>query len=250
MYSAPDPDTSSCFPATDDVGRRELEQPDELACDSPYSEKRPELQNTWEGLLLDEIVYGSGHQITLLRSFHEKTVIPGWEFHRKWPTVVANEKDRQLLTESPNVVEDLNLLKLPEYTHHLDICDEMEVGMADHTHTAVTTGLVYLETVAEYDLYCHYVIGLVGEGLTHVKERWFFWPKWIWAKYDFEEMNDSYDEKADVYTKRNVSIYMAAAALAVFDDSEIFQRSIKIRKTEAVRLVLRSTDPPEVALIF
>ncbi len=44
----------------------------------------------------------------------------------------------------------------------------METGMADYTHKAATTGSIYLETVSEYDLYCHYVAGLVGEGLSRL----------------------------------------------------------------------------------
>ena len=38
--------------------------------------------------------------------------------------------------------------------------------MADYAHKAQTTGSVYLEKVEEYDLYCHYVAGLVGQGLS------------------------------------------------------------------------------------
>jgi len=40
--------------------------------------------------------------------------------------------------------------------------------MADYAHKAATTGSIYLEKVAEYDLYCHYVAGLVGEGLSRI----------------------------------------------------------------------------------
>ncbi|KIJ12491.1 hypothetical protein PAXINDRAFT_171189 [Paxillus involutus ATCC 200175] len=167
----------------------------------------------------------------LLRSFHDKTVTPGWTFTESGP----NEKDRQLLVEYSAVVGEVNLLA-PEYKEIiLNICAKMEVGMADYAHKAATAGLVYLETVAEYDLYCHYVAGLVGEGLTRiwsasgkeapwlceelelansmglllqktniirdfredVEEQRFFWPKEIWAKYGFEEMKDLY-EKGDV----------------------------------------------------
>ncbi|KAF9224263.1 squalene synthase [Gyrodon lividus] len=167
----------------------------------------------------------------LLRSFHEKTVTPGWTFTESGP----NEKDRQLLVEYSAVVEEVNLL-IPEYkVVILDICTKMQNGMADYAHKAATTSLVYLDTVAEYDLYCHYVAGLVGEGLTRiwsasgkeapwlceelelansmglllqktniirdfredVEERRFFWPKEIWAKYGFEEMKDLY-EKSDI----------------------------------------------------
>lgn len=59
----------------------------------------------------------------------------------------------------------------------------MQTGMADYAHRAalVTESKSkaksdpsspapspYLETVAEYDLYCHYVAGLVGEGLSRL----------------------------------------------------------------------------------
>lgn len=43
----------------------------------------------------------------LLRSFHEKTVTPGWNFMESGP----KEKDRQLLVEYATVVEEVNLLK-------------------------------------------------------------------------------------------------------------------------------------------
>ena len=40
--------------------------------------------------------------------------------------------------------------------------------MADYAHRAATTGEVYVEKISEYDLYCHYVAGLVGEGLSRL----------------------------------------------------------------------------------
>jgi Squalene/phytoene synthase len=98
--------------------------------------------------------------------------------------------------------------------------------MADFAHKAATTGLVYLESISEYDLYCHYVAGLVGEGLSRLwsasgkESPWlgsqldlsnsmgillqktniicdfredvdthrFFWPREIWGRYGFAEM--------------------------------------------------------------
>ena len=102
--------------------------------------------------------------------------------------------------------------------------------MADYAHKAATTDSIYLATIEEYDLYCHYVAGLVGEGLSCLwsasgKEAdWlkyqlelsnsmglllqktniirdyredcdnqrFFWPMEIWGKYDFKEMKEMY----------------------------------------------------------
>lgn len=58
----------------------------------------------------------------------------------------------------------------------VDICHKMEIGMADYAHRASssssssssTPSPIYLSTIAEYDLYCHYVAGLVGEGLSRI----------------------------------------------------------------------------------
>ena len=106
----------------------------------------------------------------------------------------------------------------------------MQTGMADYAHKSATTGSLYVETVAEYDLYCHYVAGLVGEGLSRLwsasgkeaewmkfqlelsnsmglllqktniirdyredtEESRFFWPREIWGQYGFTEMNEMY----------------------------------------------------------
>jgi farnesyl-diphosphate farnesyltransferase len=107
---------------------------------------------------------------------------------------------------------------------------KMETGMADYAHKAATAGSIYLDTTAEYDLYCHYVAGLVGEGLSRlfsasgkespsigtqlelsnsmglllqktniirdfhedVEEKRFFWPREIWGRKElgFVEMSE------------------------------------------------------------
>ena len=109
--------------------------------------------------------------------------------------------------------------------------------MADYAHKAATTGSIYLETIAEFDLYCHYVAGLVGEGLSRifsasgkevpslgaqlelsnsmglllqktniirdfredVDQQRYFWPREIWGKkeYGFVEMKDMYATDRD-----------------------------------------------------
>lgn len=99
----------------------------------------------------------------------------------------------------------------------------MAAGMADFAHKAVTTGEIYLEKIEDWDLYCHYVAGLVGEGLSRlvaasgkeqpwladqlelsnsmglflqktnivrdyredVEQRRFFWPREIWGRKEY-----------------------------------------------------------------
>ncbi|PPQ80435.1 hypothetical protein CVT24_001019 [Panaeolus cyanescens] len=255
----------------------------------------------------------------ILRSFHVHTVTPGWKFDGCGP----NEKDRQLLVEYDTVVEEVNLL-LPHYKNVIiDITLKMETGMADYAHKAATTGTIYLDTVAEYDLYCHYVAGLVGEGLSRIfaasgkevaslgsqlelsnsmglllqktniirdfredaDEKRFFWPKEIWGAYGFNEMSEMHKTDPDTMQRaswaqsgmivdalrhavdsldylrllKNQSVFnfcaipatMAIATLELcFMNKEMFQRNIKIRKADAAKLIMRSTNPREVGLIF
>ncbi|RDX50916.1 squalene synthase [Lentinus brumalis] len=100
----------------------------------------------------------------LLRQFHQLAVQPGWTFTESGP----NEKDRQLLVEWTVVCEELHRLE-PRYRDIiLDITQKMAAGMADYAHKAATTESLYVETIDEYNLYCHYVAGLVGEGLSRI----------------------------------------------------------------------------------
>ncbi|KIM39543.1 hypothetical protein M413DRAFT_447022 [Hebeloma cylindrosporum] len=257
----------------------------------------------------------------ILRSFHIHTVTPGWSYNCCGP----NEKDRQLLVEYDTIVEEVNRLT-PEYKNIImDITLKMETGMADYAHKAATTGSIYLETIAEFDLYCHYVAGLVGEGLSRifsasgkevpslgsqlelsnsmglllqktniirdfredVDDKRYFWPREIWGKkeYGFVEMKEMYATDPDTMRRasyaqsgmildalrhttdaldylrmlRNQSVFnfcaipatMAIATLELcFMNKEMFQRNIKIRKAEAAKLIMRSTNPREVGLIF
>ncbi|KAJ7598793.1 squalene synthase [Mycena floridula] len=255
----------------------------------------------------------------LLREFYIHTVTPGWTFTDSGP----NEKDRQLLLEYDQVVTEVNLL-LPEYKEVIiDIARKMGTGMADYTHKAARDGSIYLQTVEEYDLYCHYVAGLVGEGLSRifsaskkevpwlgeqlqlsnsmglllqktniirdfredVDEKRFFWPKEIWGQkaLNFSEMKDMYaphaleratwaqsgmildalrhacDALDYLRILKNQSVFnfcaipatMAIATLELcFMNPSMFQRNIKIRKAQAASLIMRSTNPREVAYIF
>jgi len=256
----------------------------------------------------------------ILRSFHEKTVTPGWTFNGCGP----NEKDRQLLVEYDVVVEELNRVAPDCREVIVDICHKMEVGMADYAHKAATTGSIYLATVSEYDLYCHYVAGLVGEGLSRlfsasgkeadwlqhqlelsnsmgtllqktnitrdyredVEDGRYFWPREIWGSEEyggFKEMKELYQpenaqralwvqsamvvdalrhaEDALDYLRllKNQTVFnfcaipatMAMATLELcFMNPAMFQRNIKIRKAEAARLIMRSTNPRECAYMF
>ena len=97
----------------------------------------------------------------LLREFHNHTEKEGWNYNGCGP----NEKDRELLVQFQNVTEEFRKVK-PAYREIIkDITLKMGNGMADFCQKAEdTTDVVH--TIKDYDLYCHYVAGLVGNGLT------------------------------------------------------------------------------------
>lgn len=99
----------------------------------------------------------------LLRSFHEKMEIDGWTYNGNGP----NEKDRELLVHFEDVIVELKKVKAPYYAIIKDITIKMENGMADYAVKAAN-GTHRVQTIKEYEQYCHYVAGLVGEGLTQL----------------------------------------------------------------------------------
>ncbi|KAJ7464363.1 farnesyl-diphosphate farnesyltransferase [Mycena latifolia] len=289
----------------------------------------------------DDMTLPSSVKQPLLRNFHVHTLTPGWAFTGSGP----DEADRQLLVEYPFVVQELLLLP-PAYRDAIvSICTKMGAGMADFAAFAEAAsasspsnekGGMGLESIADYDLYCHYVAGLVGEGLSlifaasakespalgaqlelsnsmglllqktnitrdfaeDVAERRYFWPREIWGQPKYgggfarmEEMClspaaaaapqavqrgardrawvqsamvlDALRHACDAldYLRllKNQSVFnfcaipasMALATLELcFMNPRMFAGNVKIRKAVAAELIMRSTNPREVGLIF
>ena len=99
----------------------------------------------------------------LLRNFHTITEKEGWTFDGNGP----NERDRDLLVQYDLVVIEYRKIKATYREIINDITAKMGAGMADYCNNAEhnTSGV---NAVKDYDLYCHYVAGLVGNGLTRL----------------------------------------------------------------------------------
>ncbi|OAL05989.1 farnesyl-diphosphate farnesyl transferas-like protein [Phaeosphaeriaceae sp. SRC1lsM3a] len=99
----------------------------------------------------------------ILRDFDNILEKDGWTFTENGP----NEKDRQLLVEFNVVIEEFKGVK-PAYREIIkDITKRMGNGMADYANNAEHNAKG-VNTIKDYELYCHYVAGLVGEGLTRL----------------------------------------------------------------------------------
>ncbi|KAB8236505.1 bifunctional farnesyl-diphosphate farnesyltransferase/squalene synthase, partial [Aspergillus alliaceus] len=99
----------------------------------------------------------------LLRQFKDFLDQDGWTFDGNRP----EEKDRELLVQFHNVITEFKNMKPAYQAIVKDITDKMGNGMADYCRKAELED-ASVKTVEEYDLYCFYVAGLVGEGLTRL----------------------------------------------------------------------------------
>ncbi|KAG2235941.1 farnesyl-diphosphate farnesyltransferase [Thamnidium elegans] len=109
----------------------------------------------------DDMSLDLDRKVELLRSFDQVIYQKGWTFTENGP----NEKDRELLVHFDVVIDEFLRLK-PEYQKVIaNITKLMGDGMADYAsgeHRENTA----IATIKDFDLYCHYVAGLVGYGLS------------------------------------------------------------------------------------
>ncbi|KAJ1963022.1 bifunctional farnesyl-diphosphate farnesyltransferase/squalene synthase [Dipsacomyces acuminosporus] len=105
----------------------------------------------------DDMTIPAARKRHLLETFHESIYQRGWKFEDSGP----DEKDALLLVEFDVVIHEF--LRLPdEYQVVIaDITKKMGNGMAEFARRKVVT-------LEDYDLYCHYVAGLVGHGLSRL----------------------------------------------------------------------------------
>ncbi|ODV87959.1 hypothetical protein CANARDRAFT_26132 [[Candida] arabinofermentans NRRL YB-2248] len=109
----------------------------------------------------DDMTISPDVKVPILREFDSYLLTKDWTFNGSGP----NEKDRIVLVQFDVILAEYHKLK-PEYQDVIkDITFKMGNGMADYISNE-EFNLNGVKTVADYDLYCHYVAGLVGEGLT------------------------------------------------------------------------------------
>lgn len=152
----------------------------------------------------------------LLRSFWQIIDDTEWNFNENGP----NEKDRELLVKFDVVTKEYSRIKQEYRTIITEMTNKMGNGMADYILNSEHNEKG-VNTIKDYELYCHYVAGLVGEGLTRLfveaklanpallerpelmesmgqflqqtniirdiredhEDKRYFWPREIWNKY-------------------------------------------------------------------
>ena len=95
-------------------------------------------------------------KIQVLQSFHEKLYTPGWTFTR-----CGEGFEKTLLVEFDRVIDCFLDLKSEYQKIIAEITARMGAGMTEFLNKRI-------ESMAEWDRYCHYVAGLVGIGLSRL----------------------------------------------------------------------------------
>ncbi|KAI8848271.1 isoprenoid synthase domain-containing protein [Chytridium lagenaria] len=161
----------------------------------------------------DDMTLDLPRKLEVLRSFDKIIYTKGWTFNENGP----NEKDRILLVDFDVVIEEFLALK-ESSSRDCDITKRMGHGMAEFCEGKQVVSM------ADYNLYTHYVAGLVGLGLTglfvatglespslgeatpfpitwdyleDLEEGRKFWPQEVWSKYVPEGEDLSYFAKPE-----------------------------------------------------
>jgi farnesyl-diphosphate farnesyltransferase len=105
----------------------------------------------------DDMTIPLNKKIALMHEFDTSIKTPGWTFTGSGP----NEKDAHLLVQFNVVIHEYLKLK-PIFQEAIsDITRRMAHGMTEFMTRKVVT-------CQDWDLYCHYVAGLVGIGLSRI----------------------------------------------------------------------------------
>jgi len=99
----------------------------------------------------------------ILLDFHNIILKDGWTYSENGP----DEKDRILLEDFKVVIEEFKLIKPAYRDIIIEITQRMGAGMAENAR-AVATNTVSINTIPEYEQYCHHVAGIVGEACTRM----------------------------------------------------------------------------------
>ncbi|XP_072263458.1 squalene synthase-like isoform X1 [Pyxicephalus adspersus] len=255
----------------------------------------------------DDMTISLETKIPMLHNFHTFLYQADWRF------MDSKEKDRQVLADFPTISLEFRNLAVVYQEVIADICHKMGVGMAEFLEK-------HVESLLEWDKYCHYVAGLVGIGLSRLfsaseledpivgedtklsnsmglflqktniirdyledqLEGREFWPKEVWSKYgkklsDFakpenivpavqclnELITNALQHVPDVLLYlsrlRNQSVFnfcaipqvMAIATLAAcYNNQQVFKGVVKIRKGQAVTLMMDATNIQAVRAIM
>ncbi|KAM8953277.1 squalene synthase-like [Pelodytes ibericus] len=246
-------------------------------------------------------------KIPMLHNFHTFLYDADWKFTE------SKAKDRQVLEDFPTISLEFRNLAVIYQEVITDICHKVGLGLAEFVQQK-------MDSLKEWDKYCHYSSGLMGIGLsrlfsaleledpivgqdtrlsnsmglflqkTNIIRDYLedqldgreFWPREVWSKYGKklsdlakpenivpavqcmnELITNALHHVPDVLTYlsrlKNQSVFnfcaipqvMAIATLAsCYNNQQVFKGVVKIRKGQAVTLMMDATNIQAVKAIM
>ncbi|KAF4625162.1 hypothetical protein G7Y89_g13007 [Cudoniella acicularis] len=199
----------------------------------------------------DDMTIDDSVKVPMLRNFTAVLQQDGWTFDGNGP----NEKDRQLLVEFNNVIAEYRKIK-PEYSIIIDdITNKMGNGMADFIVKA-QTGDLAVQSIREYELYCHYVAGLVGEGLTKLfvasglaPSELLLHPQLIESMGQFlqktnviRDVREDFDDSRNFWPKEIWGTYVDSFEMLFLEDERSKQTAIACSSNMVLNALSHATD--------
>ncbi|XP_066482496.1 squalene synthase-like [Tiliqua scincoides] len=103
----------------------------------------------------DDMTISLERKVPILQNFHSFLYQPDWKYMN------SKEKDKQVLEDFPTISGEFRKLEKVYQDVIADICHKMGHGMAEFLGKKV-------DSLKDWDRYCHYVSGLVGIGLSRI----------------------------------------------------------------------------------
>ncbi|XP_077188644.1 squalene synthase-like isoform X2 [Paroedura picta] len=195
----------------------------------------------------DDMTISLETKVPMLRNFHSYLYQPDWKF------MGSKGKDRQLLEDFPTIsLEFRNLAKVYQEII-VDVCHMGGLGMVEFLEKKV-------DSKQDWDKYCHYVSGLVGIGLSRLFSASKLEDPIIGQDTDLANSAGLFLQKNNIirdYLEDQVEgrefwprEVMAIATLAAcYNNKQVFRGVVKIRKGQAVTLMMDATNIDAVKAI-
>ncbi|XP_032711645.1 squalene synthase isoform X3 [Lontra canadensis] len=198
--------------------------------------------------LEDDMTISIEKKVPLLHNFHSYLYEPDWRY------MESKEKDRQVLEDFPTISLEFRNLAEKYQTVIVDICQKMGFGMAEFLDKHVTSE-------QEWDKYCHCVAGLVGIGLSRLFSASELEDPLVGEDTECANSMGLFLQKTNIirdYLEDHregrefwPQEVMAIATLAAcYNNQQVFKGVVKIRKGQAVTLMMDATNMPAVKAII
>ncbi|KAM9622621.1 squalene synthase isoform 2-T2 [Trichechus inunguis] len=193
--------------------------------------------------LEDDMTISVEKKVPMLHNFHSYLYEPDWRF------MESKQKDRQVLEDFPTISLEFRNLAEKYQTVIVDICRKMGFGMAEFLNKHVTSEREwdkvwsrYVKKLSDFakpeniDLAVHCLNELITNALHHIPDV---------ITYLSRLRNQS------VFNFCAVPQVMAIATLAAcYNNQQVFKGVVKIRKGQAVTLMMDATNMPAVKAII